>query len=251
MKRQNQQRPKPEKEIKAIIANIAKVKPHILGVCEIGTKEDLLDLNTRLKDAGIDYPFTHLIGGSDEFRRQAILSQFPITTHPSPQDTYTLNGETLTVRRGILDVSIQTPSGEIRFLGVHFKSKRPLKDYDQALIRINEAYILRKHADRILEKADTKMLVYGDFNDTKTSATMRTVKSYHDYPKTLTPIDLKASDGSKWTHHWKVHDLYSRIDFILASRSILPHIQKKDCFILDLEKDDPASDHRPLVIQFR
>lgn len=250
-RRQNKQRPKPEKEVNAIISNIAKVKPDILGICEIGTEADLAELQNKLNQAGCDFQHTYLVGGSDEIRRQAILSRYPITRHPSPTDTYTLNGEQLTVRRGILDATIQTPAGDIRFLGVHFKSKMTNREYDQALIRINEAYILRRRADEILQKKNAKLIAYGDFNDTKTSATMRIVKDYHNYPMTLTPVDLRASDGSRWTHHWKIHDLYSRIDFVLVSRGMYPHVQKKESYLLDLDKNDPASDHRPLIIQFK
>ena len=42
---------RPENEIKALIAVLAKTNPDILGVCEIGTQEDLDDLG---QDAVVD-----------------------------------------------------------------------------------------------------------------------------------------------------------------------------------------------------
>ena len=70
--------PKDPAEINALIQVIVSEKPDILGICEIGTPEDLADLQTRLKAAGLDLPHTIHTGGADQTRHLGLLSAIPI-----------------------------------------------------------------------------------------------------------------------------------------------------------------------------
>ena len=72
-------RPKDPKEVAALIDIIIKENPQILGICEIGTKEDLSDLQSRLKAAGLDLPHSHYAGGMDTTRHLGFISALPIT----------------------------------------------------------------------------------------------------------------------------------------------------------------------------
>lgn len=244
--------PKPPHEIQALIKHITAAKPDILGICEIGTQADLNDLKKRLASAGLTYPYHHLTGGNDPYRRLAILSRFPLTAHPQPNIHYRMNGYSYISSRGILDVTIQLPAGPVRFLGAHLKSKRPVPDLDQALVRRNEAMVLRRHIDQIFTKSPhTALLVYGDLNDTKQSAAIRCIAGQRHTPTSLKDIQLKASDRSNWTHHWAHEDIYSRIDFIFASRALIPRINITASKLLDTAADDPASDHRGLFVEIR
>ena len=47
--------PKPEKEIQALIRIIREINPDILGVCEMGSREDFEDFKKRLAQAGLGY----------------------------------------------------------------------------------------------------------------------------------------------------------------------------------------------------
>lgn len=243
--------PKPEHEISALVNNIIKVRPHLLGVCEVGSLEDLKDLQSRLSSRGLIYPHMHLTSGSDTRRKLGILSQHSLTKHPTPDLSYQLDGHTHQVLRGILDVSISLNSGDIRLLGVHLKSKRPNNYWDQALVRRHEAQVLRNHIDKILSESNNKLLVYGDLNDTKQSSTIRCIRSGSPSSQNLRIIDFRASDGSRWTHYWEHADVYSRFDYAFASPSMSSSLVREKCSILDIKKDDPASDHRPLVLTFR
>lgn len=244
--------PKPEHEIQALIKNIVKAAPDVIGMCEIGTQADLDDLQKRLVKAGINLPYHHLAGGSDPYRRLAILSRYPLQPHPRPDIHYRMNGHTHISNRGIIDVSIQLPSGIIRLLGVHLKSKRPVDGKDEALIRRNEAMVLRRHIDRIFSKnPQTALLVYGDINDTKQSAAVRSIAGALHSPSSLKPLNLKATDGTNWTHHWIHEDIYSRIDYIFASPGILPRINQAASHLLDTPAHDPASDHRGMLLEIR
>lgn len=249
MRRGKEDKFKPEHEVSAVISNIVRAKPNILGVCEIGTFQDLKHLQSQLKQAGCLLPYIHLSIGDDPYRRQALLSRFPIKHHAVPKYTFLMKGKRHEVRRGILDVTVSTPKGNIRFLGAHLKSKRPIAIYDQAEIRREEAQILRKHASHILRDPESKLLVFGDMNDTKGSSTIRLMKGYKEAK--LTSIELYDKYGTKWTQYWAKEDIYSRFDYIFASKAILPMIDQKASYILETPTNDPASDHRALVILIR
>jgi hypothetical protein len=58
--------------------------------------------------------------------------------------------------------------------------------------------------------------------------------------------DLPAQDeaGDKWTHYWKEGDLYARIDYLFASRGLVPEIAPDSARVHRSEHWLEASDHR-------
>jgi len=241
---------KPEKEIKPLIQLIIHARPDVLGICEIGTMDDLKDFQSRLQKAGLHLPHIHRTHGSDDTRALAILSRYPIIATEKPtKSSYRLNGNTYAIKRGILDATIKFPQKTVRFLGVHLKSRRPSRDEDQKLIRRYESYLLRTHISHILNaNPETKLLIYGDFNDTKRTRTIRTIAGRSHSKNHVEMLDVADSRGEKWTHHWAREDIYSRIDFIFTSHALTPHINKKSSRILDLPFWESGSDHRPILV---
>jgi endonuclease/exonuclease/phosphatase family metal-dependent hydrolase len=245
--------PKPREEIQALISIIHSAKPDILGVCEIGNDADLKDLQARLRRVGIDLPYSHRVQGSDRARALAILSRHPIiATHVPKELNYRIQGVNFAISRGILDATIQLPRREVRFIGVHFKSKRPIKEADQSLMRRNESLLLRQHIDDILStNPDTPLLVYGDFNDTKNSRAVSAVRGRPQSDLHLEMIKLNDSRGENWTHYWQHEDIYSRIDFIMANPKLAAYIHHKGCKLLTPGNWQTASDHRPMLVLIR
>lgn len=241
---------KPEDEIEALIEVITTSKPDILGVCEIGSPTNLKDLQTRLKTAGVDLPHAHQVLDYDKVRTLAILSRYPITsTGKLKDDSYSLSGHHFKISRGILDATVQLPSKQIRFLGVHFKSKRPIPEADQELMRRSESYLLRKHINNILNASpNTHVIAYGDFNDTKRTPTLRTAMGRLNSKTGLIVLHPTDSRGELWTHHWTREDIYSRFDFVMASKNLIPHIDQKASHILDPDNWKKASDHRAIMV---
>ncbi|MEP4076455.1 endonuclease/exonuclease/phosphatase family protein [Haloferula sp.] len=241
---------KPESERDAIVALLKDAQPDILGICEIGTDDDLADLQRRLKSAGLDFPHVHRTGGVDNTRHLGLLSRFPITRTRIPDDlNYELEDRTRGMSRGILDATVNTPKGEIRFLGAHLKSKREIPDADQEMMRRAEAHLLRREADLILsEDPDTQLIVYGDMNDMRQSSAIRTIKGPRDGPTSLKMVWLKDSRGDTWTHHWSYQDVYSRFDYIFMSPPLLDDITWDECCVLDGDSWSEASDHRALLL---
>lgn len=245
--------PKPDSEKKAVIQLIVKNHPDVLGICEIGTAGDFAEIQESLKAAGLDLPHTHYTGGSDPTRHLGLLSRYPITSTGKAADMeYQMNGQTYGFNRGVLDATVEAKGKSYRFLGVHLKSKRDVEDGDQEQMRINEAHLLRKHVDSILG-ADpaARLVVYGDFNDTYPSKALRAVTKGEDDAQHLTPIYLKDSRGEAWTHHWNNQDVYSRIDFIMASQALKKEIDFRSSHIIDDPDWSKASDHRPVLAIFR
>lgn len=246
-------KPKPDSEKQAVIRILAAHKPDVVALCEIGTAADLAEIQQRLKSAGIDLPHSHYGGGSDPVRHLGLLSRFPITaTSKSAKLEYRLEGKTLGFSRGVLDTTVTARKKSYRFLGVHLKSKRQTPDGDQEQMRISEARLLRQHVDTILAKApDARLVVYGDFNDTRPSRTFKVITGNYNSPGYLTPMPFRDSRGHAWTHHWRPHDIYSRIDFVTVSRPLRRELDFRKSHIIDDDGWDDASDHRPLMAIFR
>jgi endonuclease/exonuclease/phosphatase family metal-dependent hydrolase len=245
--------PKPEIQKQAIISIIARHTPDVVGLCEVGTPADLAEIQERLKAAGLDLPHSHYTGGADPTRHLAVLSRFPITSTTKAAETeYQLAGQTFAINRGILDATLQAGGKSYRFIGVHLKSKRDSQQGDQEVIRLNEAHLIRRHVDSILKSDPTaRLIVYGDFNDTKASPPIKTVSGKYNEPDYLTAIPAKDSHNEAWTQHWALQDIYSRFDFIMVSRGIRKDVDFRAAQILDDPESDQASDHRAVMAVFR
>lgn len=246
-------RPKPIEEKKQVIRILSEGRPDVLGLCEVGTRKDLEEIQRMLKDAGTPLPHLYHSTGPDPVRSLGILSRHPIrSTDSSASIEYRMQGKTFGMGRGILDATVNADGLALRFIGVHLKSKREVQEGDQEAMRVNEARLLRQHVDSIF-KSDPKapLVVYGDFNDTYPSTTVRTITSHPDSAFRLRPIYLRDSRREAWTHHWKPHDIYSRIDFVTTSTSLHDRVNYQGSHIIDDAKWDQASDHRPLLVIFR
>jgi endonuclease/exonuclease/phosphatase family metal-dependent hydrolase len=246
-------RPKPDEEKQAVVATICSGDPDVVGVCEIGTPEDLAELRQRLADAGCDLPHVHHTGGEDDTRHLGLLSRFPIVATAEPaDDDYQLRDRSFRIQRGILDATVQAGMRNYRILGVHFKSKREIEEADQAEMRRNEAHLLRAHIESIMaDDPQLRLIVHGDMNDTRREAPLRAVQGAYNSPGFLTALRLTDSRGHYWTHHWNYQDIYSRFDYVLVNRALKGEVDIDASRILDPADWDEASDHRALLVVFR
>lgn len=243
-------KPKPEKEIAALIEIIRNIQPDVLGVCEMGSPAMFENFKARLEKAGLGYTDSEYLQGDDPDRHLALVSRFPIVRRDSAAKVrYTLNGVEHSVKRGILDVTLQiTPAYQLRCVGVHLKSKLPAPE-GEALIRRNEAMKLREHLDAILEAAPaTNLLCYGDFNDAKNSPTFSEISGVRGTATHMTDLAARDSVNDRWTHHWPVADEYSRIDYLFASAGLSPKIRRDSASVYRSDDWEKASDHRPVFV---
>lgn len=245
---------KPEREIAAVVRFLVDINADILGVSEIGTKEDLADLQRRLKELGVDYPYLEHAHGGDPVRCLGLLSKLPIVARDSQRQlVYRLGNQTLPMQRGILDATVQvTEDKRLRCLGVHFKSKRAVAEADEALMRRNEARLLRGYVDGILQADEsTLLLVHGDFNEHAHETPIREVEGRHRKETALRSVKVVDSRGQSWTQYWVAADVYSRFDYVFVNGALSRRVDRRNSYVYEVADFLAGSDHRPVVVRLR
>lgn len=235
----------------AVIDVIQEISPDILGVCEMGAAPHFEEFRKRLAGAG--YVDAEFVEAADPGRHVALLSRFPIVARQSQPDLPLDNpNQRQKVRRGFLDVTLQiAPHLRLRVIGVHLKSKRPSPEGSPDLERRQEAHLLRKHLDKVLaENPGLPVLLFGDFNETKDQPAIQELTGLRGTPEALKELRLADSVGDHWTYHWKVDDVYSRIDFLFVNRALAPLLVPERSRVYRSLLWEKASDHRPLIATF-
>lgn len=255
--------------LSAIEAVLGTLKPDILTITEMGSWKDLLFLQQKLKGIGLLLPYAVVVNATDPVRHLALLSRCPIERNDSLLLVPTFIPKHF-VKRGFMDVTLRLGTGcgsTLRIVGVHLKSRRaPTKQSYR--IRYAEAQALSSHVKNILQHfPESNLLVVGDFNDRPTSPTLKMILQ----PKIITPdrmataslqgaqlpqqqttttilTDLVPSDqcGERWTHRFAKDDVYSRLDYLLASSGVIHKIVETG--ICHHPQWNRASDHRPLYV---
>lgn len=243
--------PKPYSQKEAVWSVIESIRPDVLGLSEIGTRDDLGELADGLRKRGLDYPHQEWIEAGDPVRHVAVLSRYPITGRFSVTDARYREGERMhPFQRGILDVELRVNDAySFRAVVVHLKSKRATEEGDESAMRIEEARILRRHLDHALE-ADPplNLVVMGDLNDTEESESTRAILG--DGARQL--FDLRPLDslGRDSTHLWRAKAQFSRIDYLLLSAGMKGEYVSGSATIVDIPTWEKASDHRALQARF-
>ncbi|MCX7818302.1 MAG: endonuclease/exonuclease/phosphatase family protein [Kiritimatiellae bacterium] len=243
--------PKPPTERAAISRIIARCRPHVLAVQEIGISAVLDEFRRALQAEGLVYPHLEHLIRPDATIGLAVLSRLPIVARRSRlDDVYRIGTTNLPVLRGFIDVELQTERGyRFRLFVVHLKSKvyHPL---GQTEMRRNEARIIAQHVHSALQsEPGLNLLLLGDLNDSPDSAPVQRLLG----EDTRLLHDLRPSDdlGDVWTHFSSTVDIYSRIDYALVSAGMLGEVVREKCRVVR----DPdlliASDHRPLLVVVR
>lgn len=245
--------------------NILAFAPDILAVEEMSNATALKHLQDELKAGGLDLPDSEIITGGDTNIHVAVLSRFPIVArHPHTNESYLLHGRRFHVERGILEVDIQiTPNYHLTVMAAHLKSKRPVPVADQAEMRLMEATILREKIDAQLQAdPDVNLVVLGDFNDTKNSQPIRTIRGRGR--KALMDTRPAEQNGDTapplrptydppnitWTYFYGAEDSYTRVDYIMLSPGLAQEWVKDETYVFAAPNWGLASDHRPIVATF-
>jgi endonuclease/exonuclease/phosphatase family metal-dependent hydrolase len=243
--------PKPPAEKEAVFKILAQVRPDVLGVEEMGTADELEDLIGGLHEKGLEYPYREWIEGADSTRHVALLSRFPIARRFSRTDyNYLLNDKPQRIERGILDVEVKVnDSYSFRAVVAHLKSKRQSKIGDQAVMRLEEAKLLRAHVGKALkDNSRLNLITMGDFNDTPESEPIRTIIG--ELPFNLFDLMPVDSKGGHDTHYWKARDLFSRIDYLIVSPGMSNDYVEGSAHIADVPEWNDGSDHRAVYARF-
>jgi len=244
--------PKPEREKTALRQVIKEVGADVWALQEIGGEDFLRELQRDLRHEGADYPETVVLDAADGKRKLAVLSRLPLTRverHTDLDFKYFEGREV--VKRGMLEVAVETPLGEITIFVVHLKSRWTEREDDPQAVqrRGREATAAR---DRILERfpdpATARFIVAGDLNEGPLHRPLRAFTQIGDRP-IATAIPAQDSRGETWTHFYRRNDEYSRVDFVLLSLPLQSRVIGRQGIIPDSPAVSQASDHRPVVVR--
>ena len=245
--------------------SLRALKPDVLALQEMGGTNALLELRDSLKAEGLDLPYWEHITGFDTNIHVAILSKFPIIARrPHTDDSFLLSGRRFCVSRGFAEVDIQVNTNySFTLMTAHLKSKRAVAQADETELRLEEAKLLREKVDVILSaNPNANLVVLGDFNDTKDSASTKAVigrgkrklvdtrPAERNGDNAPSPNPAWEPRNVTWTHHYGKEDTYSRIDFLLISPGLAREWLTNETYVLALPNWGVGSDHRPLVATF-
>jgi endonuclease/exonuclease/phosphatase family metal-dependent hydrolase len=245
--------PKPEAEKRALRVVIRGVAADVLVLQEMGGQPYLDELRRDLKREGLDYPHAALALAADADRHVALLSRRPllrVTTHASLEFGYL--GAKETVKRGLLEATIATASGEVTLFAVHLKSRFTERPDDPlgAIRRGAEATAIR---DCVLRRFPNpgvaRFILLGDCNDGKTSKAVAHLQK-RGRTEVLSLLPASDSRGEAWTHAYRREESYSRVDHILVSPPLVALVRGGVARIYDGEGVRAASDHRPVFAVF-
>ena len=245
---------KPETERDAVARMIGSLRPDVLGVMEMGQPAQFEDLRKRLRRQGLEYPHAEYLEGADTARHVVLLSRFPfVEKHSLNEVPLRVNGVTLHSPRGFIDVTVEPSPGErLRILCVHLKAKLEVAEYDQNDLRNAEAEFLRRHVRDILHEDPTvRLVVMGDFNDTKNENPIWHLLGKPVWPDSLTALPLADDRGEFWTEYWAAADVYSRIDYIMVSKKLVSEIDPAQSGIARPPFWNEASDHCPVFMTLK
>lgn len=245
--------------------SIMAMNPDVIALEEMGGPNALQELRASLKAEGQDFPFWDYVQGSDTNIHVAVLSKFPIVARqPHTNDEFLLDGRRFHVSRGFAEVEIQAANNfTFTLIAAHLKSRLSVPDADQAEERLGEARVLRRIIDAHFKAdPDAKLIVLGDFNDTKDSDSTKEIIGRGRFKLTDTrPAERNGDDAPAgppyfeprnvaWTYFYGADDTYSRIDYMLLSPAMARDWVKSETYVPAIPNWGVGSDHRPIVATF-
>lgn len=243
--------PKPEAEKRALRAVIRQVGADVLVLQEMGGQAYLDELRQDLQREGVDYPYAALALAADADRHLALLSRRPLTgvkTHTDLEFAYF--GAKETVKRGMLEVTVATATGDLTLFALHLKSRftdRP-DDPLSAIRRAGEATAVRDAVlRRFTNPAAARFVILGDCNDSKASKPVARLQA-RGKTEIATLLPAVDSRGETWTHYYRRAESYSSVDHILVSSPLRRLVQGHAAQIFDGDGVRAASDHRPVIV---
>jgi endonuclease/exonuclease/phosphatase family metal-dependent hydrolase len=145
-----------------------------------------------------------------------------------------------------------SPGRRIRLLCVHLKAKLEVAEYDQNGLREAEAQYLRRRVREILSQdPDVRLVLMGDFNDTKNEKSIWQIQGKPEWPDSMKALPLADDRGEFWTHYWAAADIYSRIDYIMVCKKLETEVIPAESGIARPPFWNEASDHCPIFLTLK
>ena len=249
-----------------VCESIRILNPDVIALEEMGGTNALLELRESLGADGQHFDYWEEVQGFDPDIHVAVLSKLPIVARrPHTNDDFLLDGRRMRVKRGFAEVDIAGGSHfTFTVIVAHLKSKLVTPEADEAEERLGEARVLRGIIDaRLASEPEAKLIVLGDFNDTRDSAPVREIlgrgkrKLFDTRPAerngdtTISEPPYYEPRDVAWTYFYGKEDTYSRIDYIAISSGLLKYWVKEGTYIPTIPNWGMGSDHRPMVAAFQ
>ena len=228
--------------------HIRAINPDVIALQEMGGVDTLKELRDSLASEHIEYPHMELVAGADDELHVAVLSKFPFAARrPHINDSFVLDGQPYRVRRGFAEVDVLVnPRFSFTLFAAHLKSKNENESASADALRLEEARLLRQKIEARLKKSpDARILVCGDFNDTKDSRVVRTIAGVGKERF----VDTQ-NGKAVWTNYYEEKDRYERIDYVLLSPAMAGCWLPEKSGVYEMPDWRLASDHRPVVAVF-
>ncbi len=245
--------------------SIRAANPDVLALEEMGSTNALLELRASLKADGLDFPYWEHIQSYDTNIHVAVLSKLPFgARHPHTSENFLLDGKRMQVKRGFAELEIQAATNfTFTLLAAHLKSRLASPDSDEGAQRREEAKMLRRIIDgHLAAHPDAKLIVLGDFNDTRNTDSTKTIigtgknrlvdtrPAERNGDNLPNPVPRYDPRNVTWTHYYGVEDSYSRLDYLLISPAMKAHWLPDETYIPVVPNWGAGSDHRPIVAGF-
>jgi endonuclease/exonuclease/phosphatase family metal-dependent hydrolase len=245
--------------------SIEAMHPAVMALEEMGGTNALMELRASLHADGQNFPYWEWVQAFDTNIHVAVLSQLPIIARrPHTNDFFLLDGNRWPVKRGFAELDIQAATNfTVTLIAAHLKSRLYAAGADEAEERLAEAKVLRSLVDaRLAAEPEAKLIVLGDFNDEKDSATLRELigrgkRKLFDLRPAERNGDTAAPEppyfeprNVAWTYFYGKSDTYSRIDYLLVSQSLAKHLVREETYIPTIPNWGMGSDHRPVMATF-
>ena len=151
-------------------------------------------------------------------------------------------------------MTVQVKDGRrFRITGAHLKSRVGDNPAAAASLRAREARTLAMYIQRVVRRQPKMpLLVYGDWNDGPSDASLGVLTQGLSRDAALTRLDPEDSRGDKWTLYYKAGREYCTFDQIFVN-STLRHRRgrKSESGIVDIPASRSASDHRAVWCELR
>jgi len=235
----------PEK--KAILKqSIKDINPDILVLSGIKDEKALAEIGKFLPDA----KFAKMIESEDKERHIAIISKIkPQETKELTDLKYSIKDVELPIQRGFLDCVFKSGEYVFHLIAADLKNRDKVEGFNQTDMRRYEARLLRYYVTGIIkENEESNIMVAADLNDTCGMAPIKEIYNRRfNIIKKLYDVRPLDSLKTSWTHWNSDNDDYERIDYFIATSSLIPEISREKTRICENSKWDRISSHRPIV----
>lgn len=245
-------KPKAEAARNALVQEICRQKPDVVGLVEIGGPLALQDLRLRLEQAGLSYPYFRVLIRQGEDRALGVLSRLPIVADASRAQMPLYGQQARKMLRGMLDVTVRAEDGRLfRMMGVHLKSRVGDDPAAAAALRNKEAYTIAMYVQAEMKRQpQMPLLVYGDWNDTPEDGAVKTVTQGCSADAALSRLTPKDVRGEEWTHYYQHGKAYYVFDHLMVNKVLKKRLGSRPvCGIVTPQQE--GSDHRALWVELR